>query len=126
MNDPPCRCLIVEAVGDVTIVRLRHRDEIDSRSDKYEYTDEVGEELYRLADRPGRHRILLDLANFETLSHPAELAKLMSLLQKVKRSGGKLKLLCRSSTYPEIFRITRLDQVYEFYEDEVMALNSSW
>jgi len=120
------RCLILETVGDVTIVRLRRREEVAPESDKYEYTDEVGRELYGVVEGRGCVRILIDLANFEALSHPAELGKLFDLHRKVRMAGGKLKLLCRPNDYREIFRITRMDQVYEFHEDEREALNSVW
>ena len=126
MTDPPCRCLDLESVRDITIVRLRRREAVDPGSDKYGYTDEVGKALHGLVEVRGCRRILIDLANFETLSHPGELSELMSLWQKARRAGGRLKFLCQPNGYREIFRITRMDQVYEFFDDEQEDMNSAW
>lgn len=122
---PGGRCLDLEAVGGVTIARLRSRASSPSH-DKYAYTDEVGEELYRLAGEAGPLRLLVDLARFETLSHPAELAKLINLRKLVGMAGGKVKLVCPEPGYRELLRITQMDRVFQVYDDERAALESAW
>jgi anti-sigma B factor antagonist len=122
---PGGRCLDLEVVGGVTIVRLRNRVSSPSH-DSYTYTDEVGEELYGLAGEARTLHLLLDLTRFETLSHPAELGKLINLRKQVGLAGGKMKLLCPEPGYREMLRITRMDQVFEVYDDERAALGSAW
>ncbi len=122
---PGGRCLDLEMVGGVTIIRLRNRVSSPSH-DRYAYTDEVGEELYGLAGEAQTLHLLLDLARFETLSHPAELGKLLNLGKQVGMAGGKVKLLCPEPGYREMLSITGLDRVFEVYDDERAALGSAW
>jgi anti-sigma B factor antagonist len=119
------RHLDLEVLGGVTIARLSNRVSSPS-DDRYAYTGEVGEELDRLAGEAGPLKILLDLARFETLSHPAELGKLIDLKKRVGLTGGEVKLLCPDTGYREMLRITRMDRVFEVYDDEQAALGSAW
>ena len=51
------------------------------------------------------------------------LGKLINLKKKVAAVKGKLKLCCIHPDLLEVFRITRLDQVFEIYPEEQSALD---
>ena len=53
----------------------------------------------------------------------AALGKLINLKKKVSAVKGKLKLCCIHPDLLEVFRITRLDQVFEIYPEEQTALD---
>lgn len=51
-------------------------------------------------------------------------ATLVEGLQQVGRYGGKFKLMHLASAVREVFELSRLDKVFEIYEDEQSALSS--
>ena len=67
--------------------------------------------LESLAMHPGM-RLVLDLSDVQYLSS-AVLGKLINLKKKVGAVRGKVKLRCIHPDLLEVFRITRLDQVFE-------------
>ena len=104
-----------EIVDGVTVVSF-----VDSRITDEEDINEVGEQLYALVDQ--HHNILLNFSNVQFLASAA-LGKLLNLKKQVAAARGKLKLCCISPDLYEVFRITRLDQVFEIYDEEQDALN---
>ena len=79
-----------------------------------EQIQEVGEQLYSLVEDEGHKSLLLNFGNVQYLSSAA-LGKLINLKKKVSAVKGKLKLCCIHPDLLEVFRITRLDQVFEIY-----------
>lgn len=51
-------------------------------------------------------------------------ATLVEGLQQVGRYGGKFKLMHLGPAVREVFELSRLDKVFEIYEDEQSALKS--
>jgi len=103
-------------VGDVTVVRFRHHkilDDIDIQ--------ELGQELFRLVERDGRLRLLLDFSAVDFLSSAA-LGKLITLDKKVKAHGGTLKLSNIRPEIYEVFAITNLNRLFDIRKDEAEAL----
>ena len=87
-----------------------------------ENIQEVGDQLYSLVEDEGHRNLLLNFGNVQYLSSAA-LGKLINLKKKVASVKGKLKLCCIHTDLLEVFRITRLDQVFEIYGDEQSALD---
>ena len=84
---------------------------------------QVGSELFRLVDQQDCLRLLLNFSEVEFLSS-AGLGKLITLDKKLKARGGKVRLSNLSPELHDIFRITRLDKLFEIEEDEADALEA--
>ena len=82
-----------------------------------ENIQEVGDQLYSLVEDEGHQAAL---AQFRQRPVPLERrpGKLINLKKKVGAVKGKLKLCCIHPDLLEVFRITRLDQVFEIYSEE--------
>jgi anti-sigma B factor antagonist len=117
MSSATRRHLSTETIDGVTVVSF-----VDTKIVTEENIQEVGDQLYQLVDVEGKQQLLLNFGNVQYLSSAA-LGKLINLKKKVGAVKGKLKLCCIHPDLLEVFRITRLDQVFEIYPDEQGALN---
>ncbi len=108
LGDAPCpRCghLIWfewEDLGDVDVIKPVERTLS---------ADELAAFLNAVAIRPGVH-LVLDLAQVEYLAS-ASLAQLINLKKRLKSVGGRLTIRNLHTDLLEIFRITRLDHLFE-------------
>ncbi len=109
--------LSTENIDGVTVVQF-----VDTKIVTEENIQEVGDQLYQLVDVEGKRQILLNFGNVQYLSSAA-LGKLINLKKKVGAAKGKLKLCCIHPDLLEVFKITRLDQVFEISADEQGALS---
>ncbi len=117
MSQAPRRHLRLENIAGVTVVSF-----VDTKIVTEENIQEVGDQLYSLVEDDGYKQILLNFGNVQYLSSAA-LGKLINLKKKVGAVKGKLKLCCIHQDLLEVFRITRLDQVFEIYPDEQVAID---
>jgi anti-sigma B factor antagonist len=118
--DAPCpRCghllwFVSRSVGDVTVVQL-----ID--------TGAAVMELLDLLDRAvvdGKvGRLVINFGSIQQVSSAA-LGKLVKLMNRAEAVRGRLKLCGLHADLRHVFRITRLDRVFEIYETEPEALAS--
>jgi anti-sigma B factor antagonist len=118
MSQGPRQRLQLETIDDVVVVSFT-----DSKIVSDEVIQEVGEQLYSLVDDQGHSRLLLNFSNVMYLSSAA-LGKLIQLKKKVGAIKGTMKLCCIHPDLLEVFKITRLDQVFPIYKDEQSALDS--
>ena len=109
MSQAPRRHLRLETVDGVTVVSF-----VDTKIVTDENIQEVGDQLYALVEDEGHKQLLLNFGNVQYLSSAA-LGKLINLKKKVGAVKGKLKLCCIHPDLLEVFRITRLDQVFEIH-----------
>ena len=112
------RRLEVADNGEISVVRFRDRKILDDAS-----IQELGQELFNLVDVEMCQNIVLNFSKVDFLSSAA-LGKLITLEKKVKANKGKLRL---SNIRPEIldvFVITKLNKVFQIYDDEAAALAS--
>ena len=117
MSQAPRRHLRLENISGVTVVSF-----VDTKIVTEENIQEVGDQLYSLVEDDGFKQLLLNFGNVQYLSSAA-LGKLINLKKKVGAVKGKLKLCCIHPDLLEVFRITRLDQVFEIYTAEQAALD---
>ena len=109
MSQASRRHLRLENIDGVAVVSF-----VDTKIVTEENIQEVGDQLYSLVEDEGHKKILLNFGNVQYLSSAA-LGKLINLKKKVGAVKGKLKLCCIHPDLLEVFRITRLDQVFEIY-----------
>ncbi len=117
MSQPSRRHLRLESVDGVTVVSF-----VDTKIVTEENIQEVGDQLYSLVEQEGHKQLLLNFGNVQYLSSAA-LGKLINLKKKVGAVKGKLKLCCIHPDLKEVFKITRLDQVFEIYDEEQTGLD---
>ena len=84
---------------------------------------ELQDELIRLVDGEQSVRLLLSFANVEHLSSAA-LGMLITLNKKVQASKGTLKLSDIKPQILEVFKITRLNKVFDIHPDAKAAIAS--
>ncbi len=118
MSTPRKPRLIVDEVGDVTLVNFVDKKILDDLNIQM-----IGDDLFRLVDELGRKKVLLSFTNVEFMSSAA-LGKLIRLHQRLHSLGGKLILCGISKSILEIFEITKLDKMLTIIKDENVALNS--
>ena len=110
------RRMQVSEVGDVSVVRFVDRKILDEAN-----IQELGQELFQLAEDDNRKKLLLNFVSVEFLSSAA-LGKLITLDKKVKARGGRLKLSNIRPEIYEVFAITKLNKLFDIKDDEADAL----
>ena len=117
MTESGTRRIDIDEVGDVTVVRFVDKRILDETNIQI-----IGNQLFGLVDEDGRDKIVLDFSNVEYLSSAA-LGKLITLDKKVKAARGKLRLCGIRPEIYEVFAITRLNKVFNIFDDQEKALN---
>ncbi len=109
--------LTVRPSGEVTVVEFSDRKILDELS-----INEIGEELTGLVGRQAGIKLLLNFGNVDHLSSAA-LSMLIQLKQAVGEKRGSLKLSNISPQIYEVFKITRLNEVFDIHDtaDRAMA-----
>jgi anti-sigma B factor antagonist len=107
--------LEVSQEGDVSVVRFADRKILEEVP-----IAEIGDRLNSLADSEPHIKLLLDFGNVEHLSS-AVLSMLINLNKRIDESGGKLKLANIKPQIYEVFKITRLDTVFDIYDTTAKA-----
>lgn len=110
------RRIQVSEVGDVAVVRFQDRKILDAAN-----IQELGDELFGLAESEGGKKLLLNFSDVQFLSSAA-LNKIIVLDKKVKAAGGRLRLSNLLPEILEVFVITRLNQLFDIRETEQDAL----
>ena len=105
-----------DRVGDVTILRLIGRFELEEGD--LTFRDHVD----RLVAE-GRVNIVLDFKEVTRIDS-AGIGMLVSKYLTARRNGGTIKLLNLTRHSDHLIDITRLDSVFEIYDDEKAALAS--
>jgi len=84
---------------------------------------EIGDELTRLVDENSRVKLLVSFRNVEHLSSAA-LGMLIKLNKQVSEAKGQLRLSDISPQIYEVFKITRLNKLFDIHETAARALAS--
>src|SRR4030042_1682464 len=105
----------VENATVVTFVDEKILEEMDIQSLK--------ESIMSVVEEGGRINLILDFCNVRFLSS-AVLGLLMRISKKVYEQEGNLKLCNISSRLYEIFKITRLNKIFDIYDNVEGAIQS--
>lgn len=108
--------LMIEPRSNVTIVGF-----VDSKILDEQVIQEVGDELFALIEEQYKIKLLLNFENVDYLSSAA-LGKLITLHKKVREENGELKFCCIKPKIYDVFKITKLNKIFEIYEDEERAV----
>ncbi len=104
--------------GNVSVVRFSDRKILEEIP-----IAEIGEQLTNLAASETGIKMLLDFENVEHLSS-AVLSMLINLNKQVGEQGGQLKLANIKPQIYEVFKITRLSEVFDIYPSTTEAKKS--
>lgn len=108
--------LFIQGVRDVTVVNFAETSIVDTQ-----VIQQVAEELYALVDQQARRKIVLDFDKVRFLSSSA-LGVLITLRKKADQIKSKVVLCNMREDLKKVFKITRLDKMFEFYDSEEKAL----
>jgi anti-sigma B factor antagonist len=112
------RHITLNQVGDVTVVRFLDRKILDDL-----VIQELGAELFALVEVEKRKAVVLNFFQVEFLSSAA-LGKLITLDKKMKPLGGKVRLSNIRPEIYEVFRITKLNKLFDIKDDETEAVKA--
>lgn len=118
MSTGATRRIDIEEVGDVTIAKFLDKKILDETNIQI-----IGSQMFRLVEEDGRKDIVLDFSNVEYLSSAA-LGKLITMEKKVKTARGRLRLCSIRPEIYEVFAITKLNKLFQIYDDQEQALGS--
>jgi anti-sigma B factor antagonist len=105
-----------DEANSVSVVEFADRKILEELS-----IQEIGEELDRLVEAEPNVRLLLDFKNVDHLSSAA-LGMLITLNKKIKERSGGLKLSNINRQIYEVFKITRLNRVFDIHDTAEEAL----
>lgn len=108
--------LLTRAQGDVMVVHF-----LDTRILDVANINQIAEELSDIVEKKNYNRLLLNLTNVEYLSS-AVLAKLIALHKRLKELKGELRVCSVRDSIMEVFKITKLDKVFDIQPTEEEAL----
>lgn len=113
--DQPSSHLKIRQADGVAHVEFADRKILEELS-----IQEIGEELDRLVESLPGARLLLNFKNVDHLSSAA-LGMLVTLNKKVKERGGELKLSDINRQIFEVFKITKLNRLFEIHDTAEQA-----
>src|SRR5262245_57660814 len=108
--------IVERQVGDVTILRLSGRLELEDG-------DVVLRDTVNRLVEAGRVQLLLDMKEVTRLDS-AGIGMLVSKFLTARRAGGTIKILHPTPRTDHLMDITKLTTVFEIYENEEEAVKS--
>ena len=108
--------LLIHSIRDVTVVNFSDTTILDTLQ-----VEEIGEQLYALVDQKACKRLVLDFSNVKLLSSSA-IGVLITLRKKLDQIKGQVVLCSLKKDLSKVFKITRLDKMFTFCDDEEQAL----
>ena len=85
---------------------------------------QVGEDLMTVAGKSGEGQKIVLTFRGVTFMSSAMLGKLIMFHKKCAKAGVKLKVCSISPDILEVFKITKLDKLFDLHKDEQQALKS--
>ena len=108
--------LTVSKSNEVSVVEFSDRKILEELS-----ITELGDELSKVVGAAPQPKLLLNFSNVEHLSSAA-LGMLIKLNKEVSEQGGQLKLSDIAPQIYEVFKITRLNKLFEIHDTAEQAL----
>jgi anti-sigma B factor antagonist len=110
--------LRVKQSNGVTTVEFIDRNILDEAN-----IHQIGEELARLVDASPVPKLLVSFANVDHLSSAA-LGALITVNHRVRDRKGQLRLANIDPQISEVFKITKLDKLFQIHDTTDSALGS--
>lgn len=110
--------LLVRQEGEITIVGFLDRNILEEAS-----IQQIGEEVGRLVDQTPKPKLLLNFENVEHLSSAA-LGTLITINNKIRQKSGQLRLAKIDPQIYDVFVITKLNRLFQIFDDVEGAVRS--
>ncbi|MCC6357549.1 MAG: STAS domain-containing protein [Phycisphaerales bacterium] len=114
--DQPSTHLRIKRANGISMVEFADRKILEELS-----IQEIGEELDRIVESEPGIRLLLNFRNVDHLSSAA-LGMLITLRKKVENQNGDLKLSDINKQIFEVFKITRLNKMFDIHDTADQAV----
>ena len=108
--------LRIRSVEDVTVVRFQESSILDT-----ELIHDIAHELDQLIETKNNKKLLLDFTEVTFFSSSA-LGILVTLSKKMAAIEGELIICALAAELRKVFKITNLDKLFKFADDEDQAL----
>ena len=108
--------LRIRSVEDVTVVRFQESSILDT-----ELIHDIAHELDQLIETKNNKKLLLDFTEVTFFSSSA-LGILVTLSKKMAVIEGELVICALAAELRKVFKITNLDKLFKFADDEDQAL----
>jgi anti-sigma B factor antagonist len=116
--EQPSSHLKIKRAGSVSVVEFADRKILEELS-----IQEIGSELRGLVESEPGPRLLLNFQNVDHLASAA-LGMLITLQKKVQEQNGALKLSNINRQIFQVFKITRLNRVFDIHDTAEKAMES--
>ncbi len=110
--------LIVQEYSGVTVANFSGSSILDGAT-----VDALGKRLFDLVDNQARRKILLDFSQVKFFSS-SMLGVLIRLKKRADAIKGRLVIVGLKPDLHKVFKITRLDKLFEFYDQEDDAMQA--
>ena len=111
--------IMVQHIGRVVVI-----DFLDAAIMDTLQIQQISEELYELVDKQDHKYILLDFSNVRFLSSQT-LGALINLHKKLTARKGWFGICGLKRELHNIFELTQLDKIFNFYKNEPQALEAA-
>jgi len=110
--------LSVQTVRGITMVIFEDESILDPLQ-----VQDIGEKLHRLIEDENRQQIILDFHQVNILSSQM-LGVLIGLLKRIRTASGRIVICGMKAELSKVFKITNLDKLFEFYDNDGQAMRS--
>lgn len=110
--------LVIQDISGVTIANLGSASILDGAA-----VEAIGRQLFELVDAQAKRKIMLDFTSVRFLSS-SMLGVLISLQKRAQAIDGRVVILGLKPDLHKVFKITRLDKLFDFYDKEDDAMKS--
>lgn len=110
--------LLVLKDGEVTRIEFLDRNILDEAR-----IQQIGDEITQLIEGTAVPKMLISFENVEHLSSAA-LGALITINNAVRQKGGQLRLSNIDSQIYEVFAITKLNKLFQIYDNSDQAMMS--
>ena len=110
--------LTVDIDGDIVQINLLDRNILEEAA-----IQQIGDEISVIVDESPNPKLLISFSNVEHLSSAA-LGTLININNKIRQKGGQLRLSNIDPQIYEVFVITRLNKLFQIYDDKESAVAS--
>lgn len=110
--------LRVKKQDSVTVVEFIDRNILDEAN-----IQQIGEEITSIVESASAPKLLISFENVDHLSSAA-LGTLITINNKIKTRSGQLRLANIDPQIFEVFKITKLDRLFQIHETTDSAIKS--
>lgn len=110
--------LLIQRDHDITRIEFLDRNILEEAN-----IQQIGDEIAQIIDQSANPKILISFENVEHLSSAA-LGTLITVNNKVRQKGGQLRLSNIDPQIYEVFVITKLNKLFQIYDDAEKAARS--